>query len=200
MTRRTILLLLGALLLVVAGACDVPTNDQPVELTGPFAQLETTTTTSTTEPSTDSKNVVVYMLARQDGATTLTPVPRSVDIGAGIQEVLSNLFSQPPSDERPAEVGLQTAIPESAVLLSAQPSAISPDRLIVDVRGLIGSQGIQAGELRNALAQIVWTATEPAFGITEVVFRNDGAEADALVDELESTGDPVDRSDYSRQS
>ena len=33
---------------------------------------------------------------------------------------------------------------------------------------------------------------------SEVVFRNDGQPADALVDDLETTGDAVDRDDYAR--
>jgi len=189
-----LLLLTGAL---VAG-CAVPTNEEPVELSGPFATLPTTTTTSTTSPQAATKEIIVYMLRREEGATVLHPVPRSVDVDAGIQEILTNLFTQPPTDERVTEVGLQTAIPSSAVLLSAQRSTTAAERLIVDVRGLIGSQGIQGDTLRNALAQIVWTATEVGSGFTEVAFRNDGEAADVLVDQLETTGEPVRRSDYAR--
>jgi len=199
--RRVRLAVAVALAATLLAACEVPTNEEPVELSGPFALLPTTTTTSTSSPESVTKEVIVYMLRREDGATVLQPVPRSVDVNAGIQEILSNLFTQPPSDDRPAEVGLQTAIPStSAVLLSAQRSAANADRLIVDVRGLIGSQGIQGVDLRNALAQIVWTATEVGSGYSEVVFRNDGEAADVLVDELETTGDPVGRDDYSRRA
>jgi spore germination protein GerM len=190
---------LAAAVLVLA-ACDVPTNEEPVELSGPFAMLETTTTTSTTSPAVDSKDVIVWMLRTDGGATVLQPVPRVVNVNAGIQELLNNLFTQPPSDERPAEVGLTTAIPSGAVLLAAQPSQIDGDRLVVDVRGLFGEQGLQGVPLRNALAQIVWTATEPGSGFASVVFRSDGQEVDALVDDLETTSDPVTREDYRRRS
>jgi len=197
MRRRAALLLTVAL--VVAG-CEVPTNEQPVELSGPFARLETTTTTSTTSPDSPgtTKDAVVYMLRTQDGETRLEAITRSIDIDAGIQETLSNLFTQPPSDERPGEVGLESAIPASAVLLSAQRSAANPDRLIVDVRGLFGDQGLQGVRLRNALAQIVWTSTVPGTGVAEVVFRNDGEPAAALVDDLQSTTEPVRRRDYAQ--
>lgn len=198
MTRCRIAALVAALL--VAASCDVPTNEQPVELSGPFAQLEATTTTSTTSPEAFSRRVIVWLLRSAGDATVLQPVPRNVDINAGIQEVLRNLFTQPPSDERPEEVGLTSAIPSSATLLSAQASDVDPDRLIVDVRGLFGEQGVQGPTLRNALAQIVWTATEPTTGFAEVVFRNDGQPADALVDDLETTSEAVDRSDYLRRA
>lgn len=193
-------LAVAALVLGLATACAVPTNEEPVELSGsvPFGLLDTTTTTSTPSPESEVKQVIVYLLGTQDGTTILSPVPRSVDVSAGVQEVLANLFSQRPSDERPAEVGLSSAIPESATLLSATPSPNRPERLIVDVRGLFGS--IQGVDLRDALAQIVWTATEGGTGIREVVFRNDGADVQALVDELESTEGAVNRGDYSREN
>lgn len=194
--HRAVLALAAAVLLV---ACDVPTNDHPVELSGPFARLETTTTsTGTSEAPGTTKDAVVYMLRTSDGETVLEPVTRRVDIDAGMQEIISNLFTQPPSPERPAEVGLESAIPASAVLLSAQRSAAVSDRLVVDVRGLFGDQGLQGVRLRNALAQIVWTATVPGTGVSEVVFRSDGQQAAALVDDLQSTTDPVRRRDYAQ--
>lgn len=199
--RRAGLTLAGALAAVaVAGGCTVPMHDEPVALSGsvPARLLETTTSSATTSPESVTRQVVVYFLGSDDGTTVLTPVPRSVDVGAGVQGVLSNLFTQRPSDERPAEVGLSSAIPESATLVSANRSDDNDARLIVDVRGLFGS--IQGADLRDALAQIVWTATEVGTGIREVVFRNDGAEVQALVDDLESTEAAVDRGDYSRQN
>lgn len=193
-TRTT--LATASLVLGVVTACAVPTNEEPVELSGtvPFGLLDTTTTTTTTSPEGVTKDAVVYLLDTNGGRTRLEPVPRRVDLEAGIQEVLANLFSQRPSDERPAEVGLTTAIPESATLLSATRAPNRPERVIVDVRGLFGS--IQGVDLRDALAQIVYTATVPGTGVEEVTFRNDGAEVQALVDDLESTDEAVRRADY----
>lgn len=191
--------LLGLAALTLVGACTVPTNDEPVELSGSIVP-ETTTSTSTTAVSEDSRQVVVYMLSTTDGTTTLRPVPRSVDFGSGVQGVLNNLFTQRPSSEVPSEVGLTSAIPESSTLLSATVDPGNPDRLVVDVRGLFGIEGPQGATLRNALAQIVWTATEGDSGIDEVVFRQEGEPRQALLDNLESTTDPVDRSDYRREN
>ena len=185
---------------VVLAACDVPTNDEPVELSGPFSRLETTTTTSTTTVSPEaSKEVIVYLLRSEGGATELQTVPRSVPVDAGVEAVLRSLFTQPPNPELPAEQNLSTAIPSTAALLSAARSEVDSDRLVVDVRGLFGEQGPQGVTLRNALAQIVWTATHPTTGFTEVVFRNEGQPADALVDNLETTSGPVGRDDYARR-
>lgn len=196
--RRALALVAAAAFAVAA--CEVPTNEEPVALTGPFSRLETTTTSTTAPPEVATKQVIVWMLARDGGATVLRPVPRIVDLGAGVYEILRNLFDQPPSDDRPAEVGLQSAIPSTAELISARPSAGDSDRLVIDVRGLIGSEGLQGVELRNALAQIVWTATEVGAGYREVIFRNDGEPAEVVVDNLEITGDAVSRNqDYARR-
>ena len=196
MSRGLRAVLVGVVL--VLAACDVPTNDQPVELSGPFSRLETTTTTTSEPEAADGKEVVVYLLRTEAGATVLQTVARRVPADAGVEATLRSLFTQPPSTGDPAEQALTTAIPSTATLLSAQRSAVDADRLIVDVRGLFGDQGPQGVTLRNALAQIVWTATHPTTGFTEVMFRNEGQPADALVDDLETTGEPVGRADYSR--
>lgn len=190
--------LLVAALALVAAACTVPTNDQPVELGGtlPTGLLNTTTTASTTPSDGSTTKVPVYFVHSDEGETSLVAAQRSVDEAAGVQGVLASLFTQPPRDDVAAEAQLNSAIPESATLLSANRAVGNPAQLIVDVRGLFGS--IQSDALRDALAQIVWTATEPGNGIDEVVFRNDGQPVQALIDDLESTEDPVARKDYSR--
>jgi spore germination protein GerM len=197
MSRRLASACVLAAALALAG-CDVPTNEEPVALDGPFSQLEATTTTSTTEQPSQTQEVVVYVLNRSGGTTTLTPVARTVEANASVREVLSALFTQPPSDDRPGEENLESAIPPAAELLSAEPAVGDEEQLVVDVRGLFGDEGVQGVSLRNALAQIVWTATESGF--SEVVFRNEGAPADALIDDLQTTGDPVTRRQYARES
>lgn len=192
--RRRLVASLAALAVAVS-ACSVPVDDEPIELSGSIVP-DTTTSTSTTSPQVVTREEAVYFLDTVEG-TTLQPVLRSIAVGSGLQGVLSNLFDQRPREDQPDERGLSTAIPESATLLSASPDPANSNRLVVDVRGLFGDQGIQGAELRNALAQIVWTATEGTPEL-EVVFRQDGEPRQALVDNLESTGEPVDRSDYRR--
>lgn len=197
--RATIALLVLAALLI--GACSVSTNDEPVELSSDlFEPLLTTTstTTSTSTPSAVTKEEEVYLLRVRNGSTALTAVPREVDVGAGVQEVLGNLFTvRPDGDERPDERGLTTAIPETAELIGA---ALSPgtSTLVVDVRGLFGEGGIQGNDLRDALAQIVWTATVND-DVDNVVFRNEGDPVSAAIDNGETDDEPVNRQEYSAQ-
>ncbi len=197
MTRRSSALLVVAAVLVAA-SCAVPTNDEPVELSGSIVP-DTTTTTSTTSPETDTREVFVYMIEQGDPGTVLRRVPRSVEAGTGLQGVLNNLFTQRPRADVEAEQELTSAIPESATLLSAALDPNDPTLLVVDVRGLFGNAGVQGATLRNALAQIVWTATEADPNL-QVVFRQDGERRPALVDNLESTEDAVDRDDYQRNT
>lgn len=194
--RSRVHLAVAVALAVLTAACRVGANDEPVELSGsiPFGLLETTTSTSSSVPEQVTKEVTVYFLDPAEGER-LVAVPRDVDVAADVQAVLRNLFSvRPDGSERPLETGLTSSIPESATLLSA---VFVPDssRLIVDVRGLFGNEGIQGIDLRNALAQIVWTATDSP-SVTEVVFRNSGVEVQALVDNGEVADGPVNRSDY----
>lgn len=195
---RTRSMLLAAVATLLAGACSVPTNDEPVELSGSIVP-ETTTSTSTTSPETATREAFVYFVETSDSGTVLRRVPRTVEAGTGLQGVLSNMFNLRPREDVPLEASLSSAIPESATLLSAAPAEDDPTVLLVDVQGLFGNEGVQGTTLRNALAQIVWTATE-GDPILQVVFRQDGERRPALVDNLESTEDPVDRDDYQRNT
>ena len=198
--RRRLALTVTVLALVI-GACSVSTNDEPVALGSDlFEPLLTTTstTTSTSTPSSVTKTEEVYLLRVRDGSTALIAVPREVDVDAGVQEVLGNLFTvRPDGDERPDEDGLETKIPETAELVGA---ALSPGTTtaVVDVRRLFGEGGIQGNDLRDALAQIVWTATEDE-AVRSVVFRNDGDPVPAAIDNGETTDEPVTRQYYSSQ-
>lgn len=198
MTHPTRLLLLVVAAVLLAGACTVPTNDEPVELSGSIVP-DTTTSTSTTSPETATRQAFAYFLETSDTGTVLRRVPRTVEAGTGVQGVLSNMFTQRPREDVPLEQPLTSAIPESATLLSATPAEDDPTVLVVDVRGLFGNEGVQGTALRNALAQIVWTATE-GDPTVQVVFRQDGELRPALVDNLEGTEDPVDRDDYQRNT
>ena len=189
--------LAAVVLALAATACSIPEDEGAVELSGsvPFGLLETTTTTAaTTAPEAATQQVTVYLLQTIDGSSRLVGVLRDVAVDAGTQQVLANLFTvRPDGAERPTEAGLSTALPASATLLSATPAADGV--LVVDVQGLFGSEGIQGNELRNALAQVVWTATEDE-SVDAVTFRNDGQPVQALIDDGEIAEGPVDRADY----
>lgn len=197
--RRTVRCLVALVLAVplAVGACAVSTNDEPVEVSSQLFEplLTTTSSTTTTLPEDARKEVSEYFI--ETSASELVEVPREVNVDAGVQTILDDLFTRRPDtdgDERPEEEGLSSAIPESAVLVSAtlRPGSST---LVVDVRGLFGV--IQGSGLANALAQIVWTATESE-DVTEVTFQNDGVKVLALTGSGENTEEPVTRNDYSR--
>ncbi len=197
-TRRRWPGVLAGLVLVIGG-CSVSTNEEPVAAGRLFDDLlqPSTTTSSTSAPENVVKDATVFFLATSEGATRLQPVVREVDVDAEIQEILSGqLFGLPPDstgEERPEERGLDSAIRAPASLVSASRPQAGSNQLIVNVSGLFGL--IEGPALRNALAQIVWTATVPP-DITSVSFRNDGAAVAALVGNGENVDRPVQRSDY----
>ena len=189
-----VIALLVAMAIAIAG-CSVSTNDEPVAAGDLFDDLVqvSTTTTSTTTPEDVTKPATIYFLKTENNTTRLWPVERQVDIDAQIQEVLNNLFTVPLSPEdRPEEAGLTSAIGDTAELISATKTPDST-QLVVNVTGLFDSA--QGSGLRNALAQIVWTATVPS-DITEVLFQNNGKLVAAIVDNGKNVDGPVDRSDY----
>ncbi|MDZ7673685.1 MAG: GerMN domain-containing protein [Acidimicrobiales bacterium] len=200
MRLRVRMLAVALLALSVAvGACTVSTNEEPVEVSSELFEplLTTTSSTTTTLPGDATKEVTEYFIRTIDNTSELTPVSREVAIDETVQGILNDLFSRRPDtdgDDRTEEEGLSSAIPEGAELASAtvQPGTST---LVVDVRGVIGD--IQGSSLTNALAQIVWTATE-SDDVDDVTFQNDGQKVAALTVSGENTEEPVDRRDYPR--
>lgn len=194
-TPRRVAHSLTALVAVVAlAACTIDTNEDPVPLSaGP---LEPTTTTTTIPDGVTTKDISVYFLADSSGRTRLIDVERSVPVGAGIQEKLASLFTvrvDAEGTERENELGLTSAIPDDATLVRAE-LVPGTNRLVVSVRGLFGA--VQGPRLRDALAQIVWTATEDD-QVSEVTFQNDGGPVPAAIDGGEVVDRAVRRRDYS---
>ncbi len=197
-SRGPVALLMALLVgLAAVGGCSVSTNDHPVAASDIFDGLVqvSTSTTSTTTPEDVTRPATLYFLRSQsNGAVRLEPVERQVDVDADIPEILRNLFTTPLDPvTRPAEAGLTSAIGDTAQLLSAE-RLPGTTQLVVNVAGLF--ENTEGRGLRNALAQIVWTATVPS-DITEVSFQNNGAPVAAIVGNGETVEGPVDRSDYS---
>lgn len=184
-------------MVLAVGGCSVSTNDEPQaagNLFGTFLE-STTTTTPTSTPEAAGKTEPLYFLETTEGATRLKFAERTFEMDADIEDVLASLFTVLPDTEgaeRPEERGLTSAIPETAVLQEATLSADSTV-LIIDVSGLFGS--IDGTNLRNALAQIVWTATEPQ-EIRSVLFRRNGEPFTAIVGNGGEVERAVDRRDY----
>ena len=204
MRHLTRVLRVGPALVVVllaAASCSVTTNDEPVAVNQVFDRLvqPTTTTSPTTAPPQDGTRTVSFFFIRsEDGASELDAVDRQVEVDAGPQQILSNLFADRPAnnpDVPPAERELTNAIPDTAALRSATMAPGAEGRLVVDTEGLFGDRGVLGPQLRNALAQIVCTATNLG-SVDEVVFQSEGRAVSAIVGSGDLDDGAVNCSDY----
>lgn len=182
--------LLAAAALATAAGCDVSTNDEPVAVEGAFERIvQTTTTTSTTTPEANARTVEVYYLRSTGGATELEAVDREIAADAGVKEALDLLIPR----SAPTEPGLSTAIPDSAVLLGTE---LQEDgTVVVNTQNLFGPTGVQNPQLRNALGQIVCTATGLP-SVEAVQFQNEGERVSASTENSASVDRAVDCDDY----
>lgn len=199
MTRSRRLPAPFALVVVLAflmSACSVSTHDEPRAAGPPFEEfLQPTTTTSTTTPANDRKVEPVYFLRTVGGTLRPVAVQREYEIGDGILAILRDLVMRPPDtegSERPSEEGLTSDIPSDAVFEDAEFTSPGSSELVIEAQGL--GSGTQ---LRNALAQIVCTATE-ASAAESVSFRDNGEEMSPIVGGGESVQRAVTCEDYQR--
>jgi spore germination protein GerM len=178
---------------VVAG-CGLQEQDHPQEIASAdlppdlVASTTTSSTTSTITPTTST--ITIYYLVQQGGVTKLRGVPRDVADPRRPRDRLTALLAQPTPDEQAA--GILSSIPADTLLLDSEVVA-DRQELVVDLsRSLFDVQG---QELRNAFAQIVFTATEIP-GIRQVRFRVGGD--DLRVPDEDGIEQPgaVGRSDY----
>lgn len=161
------------LLLGVTG-CGLRANDTPHDIAAedlpPDLGGAAPTTTAPTSQSPTTAAVTIYYLVQQDGVTKLHGVSRNVADASRARDRLSALLAPPTPDEQAS--GILTSIPATTLLVDSQ-LVEADDELIVDLsRSLFDVQG---QELRNAFAQIVWTATE-LDGVRRVRFLVDGEE------------------------
>lgn len=173
MTRRRLgiraLAGLLAAVLLLAG-CGLAADDEPRAIAPddlPADILDPGTSTSTTASGLTSP-VTVYLLTREGDTTRLAPVVREVEDPSRPGQRITALLAGVTEDEQ--DQGLVSSIPADTVLLGTE---LIDDRqeLIVDLSGALFD--IQARELANAFAQIVWTVTE-LDNVSQVRFRVDG--------------------------
>lgn len=193
-TRALVALLAVALLAIGTAGCGLSPNDEPRIIAAddlpPDLAEPTTSSTTLTSQSPTTAPVTIYYLVLQDGVTRLHAVTRDVEDVTRPRDRLAALLSPPTPEEQAA--GILTSIPADTILLNSQ--LVEADQeLIVDLsRSLFDVQG---EELRNAFAQLVWTATE-LDGVRRVRFLVDGEEFRAPdEDGIEQPG-AVARSDY----
>ena len=184
----------AAVLVAATAGCGLSPDDEPrVIASGDLPPDLAEPVTSSTNPSPDSPGttpVTIYYLVQQDGVTRLHGVVRDVENSTRPRDRLTALLAPPTPDEQAA--GILTSIPADTILVNSE-LVEADDELIVDLsRSLFDVQG---QELRNAFAQIVWTATELE-GVRRVRFLVDGEEFRAPDEEgIEQPG-AVARSDY----
>jgi spore germination protein GerM len=163
----------------------IASNDLPTELRDPSPSSSTTLGQS---PATAS--VFVYFLVQQDGAARLVAVPREVKDATRPRDRLAALLV-PPTPAEQAQ-GLLTSIPADTVLIETKLDDTTGVLTIDLSRSLFDIQG---QELRNAFAQLVWTATDVA-GVHQVRFLVAGQEYRVPdQDGIEQPG-AVTRADY----
>ena len=174
--RRAVGRLAAALLAlgVLVGACGVSANDEPHDIAAsdlpPDLVASTTTPTVSNSQSPTTTPVTIYYLVLQDGVTRLRGVTRDVEDASRPRDRIAALLAPPTPEEQAA--GLLTSIPADTILLDSE-LVEADDELVVDLsRSLFDVQG---EELRNAFAQLVWTATELE-GVRRVRFLVDGEE------------------------
>jgi spore germination protein GerM len=163
----------------------IAADDLPAELRNPSASSSTTLAQS---PATTS--VAIYYLVQTDNLTRLVGVQREVKDRTRPRDRIVALLTPPTPAEQAA--GLLTSIPTGTVLLDTKLSKDGQE-LTLDLSR--SPFDIQGEELRNAFAQLVWTATALP-GVQQVRFLVAGKEF-RVPDEdgIEQPG-AVSRKDY----
>jgi len=182
---------------VAIASCGIPMQDEPKPLTegyiADFIAEDATSTTTTTVAVEASRPVVLYVFQDAAQSSRLRFIERRISEDAGVRGLLEALFDFQVSDtDGPSSASFRSAIPRSATIRSV---AVNGDTLTLDTSGLFGESGIQGTGLVEALAQIVWTATQGE-GISAVQFLSDGEPIAALAPNAVALERPVTRSDY----
>lgn len=165
--RRGAAALLGlAAALVALVACGVPNESEPRALEAdevPEA-LASGATTSTTAPDPDapSRQVEIWFLDNE----LLQPEFRELEVGEGAARAVEALLDGTTEEERAA--GVSSSIPAGTELLGSE---LEGDRFTVELSEEFTT--VAGSELRNAVAQIVFTATGYP-DVERVRFRVDG--------------------------
>ncbi|HJR24013.1 MAG TPA: GerMN domain-containing protein [Acidimicrobiales bacterium] len=171
--RRPFLVLVAALLL--SAGCGLSENSEPRVIAAadvPEELIDPNPATSTTVvPSPTTTVVSVYYVVQEAGQTRLIARPREVADASRAADRLAALLLPPTPDEVAA--GILTSIPADTVVIDTD---LVGDELVVDLSASLFD--VQGEELRNAFAQLVWTATE-LDSVRRVRFRVDGQDVNA---------------------
>lgn len=193
----------AVLALVAAGAllggCGIPLSNaaQPLPLSRvPAALLRSPTSTTTTEPSnsTHAVPIGIYFLDSSAANPRLVRTIAHVQPPATPVEALDFLTNGPTAADTKYH-GLQTALSQSpqatpGVVRVNRQTGIATVALDDTTYTLFGTQAYEA------FAQIVYTVTDPEFGIRAVDFTFAGSPAQAYLPNGTFISRPVTRADY----
>lgn len=192
MTRRTPRRLVAIVVLVVVvvlGACGIPTDDGPRATRAedvPFGLLDQPSSTTSSTLATPDTVAVRLCLLRADG--TMAAVSRDLPDGSALADVVRALGDAPSEAEQ--SLGLSTALGDDAVVHSVQ---LDAGVATVD----LGDE-VVAGSARNQLdvvAQVVCTLTQQP-GVGQVRFLVDGEGVEVARGDGSTTSEPLSRADY----
>ena len=144
-----------------SGPQAIRTDELPADLLDPNTSTSTTLTGVTT-------TVTVYLIRGEGDETHLEPVTREVEDPTRAGERIDALLS--PTTEQEQDDGLISSIPSDTALLGTELDE-ETDELVIDLSGALFD--VEATELAQAFAQIVWTVSEME-GVRRVRFRVDG--------------------------
>lgn len=161
--RTAVVAACAATAVLLVGGCAIQPDSAPRDIPDDLREPETPTGTGVGGAAGGSDRI--YLLARDDAEQPLRTVQRNTDNDA--QTLLTELISGP----NPAEfdAGLRTAIPQTLELHS-----VRVDAGVVQVDLSDALFDLSGGELTQAVAQLVFTASEIP-GAESVLIRVDGA-------------------------
>jgi spore germination protein GerM len=180
-----------ALILVtaLAAGCGLRPDERPQPI--PRERLDDKLFEEGADTAGGSQTATVYVLSTQGGSTMLVRTPVPMPSGQNRQRaVLEALLAWTPTGSQGSNPRYTSRIPNGTVLREVRRDG---DVLTVDLADFTIAGTGQA----QALAQIVYTATETE-GIKGVVFTIDGKPVAVPLGERSSTpGQPLDRDDFS---
>jgi spore germination protein GerM len=185
------LALVGAVVLLLAGACSTPLDSGPKSIRSASIpaglRAETSSTTTTTFLPGASEEITVYYIA-PDGR--LQPVRRRVSLPVTPEKVLQKLFAGPSDSE--ALNGLHSAISGDTTILGAE---AEQGILTVDT-----SKNFAFGRIDDqisAYGQVVFTALDLP-GVTGVQFAQNGKRIPVQAGDGSSTSLPLGRASFAQ--
>jgi spore germination protein GerM len=169
--RRSLLVVGAAMVasLALVGGCGIESDSSPRELADDQVpeELVAPSTTGSTAAGTDAptRTRVIWFLSDE----LLTQSPREVEVRAEVEGVIEALLVGPSPQEQDA--GLTTSIPAGTELIDAD---LDEDSGLLTINLSEALELAEGSELTNAVAQLVYTATDFSDSIDQVRFQIEG--------------------------